>query len=126
VKLKTLFIVNAVVVIFNGIGCVLAPNMLISLYGATLNPAGANMMQYGGAWLIGIGLLTWFVRNAEESETRRGIVLALLIMYIIGVIVALLGLFSAGLNVLGWVPVGINAVLALGYGYFWFAKPKTA
>ena len=125
-KLKTLFIVNAIVVIFNGISAVLAPNTFISLYGATLNPAGANMMQFGGVWLIGIGLLTWFVRNAEESETRRGIILALLIMYILGFIVALLGLFSAGLNALGWSPVGINAVFALGYGCFWFAKPKTS
>ena len=40
------------------IGSVLAPHLFLSLFGATLGPAGAVMMQYGGAWLIGIGLLT--------------------------------------------------------------------
>ena len=125
-KLKSLFIFNAIATIIFGIGSVLAPQALISLLGATLNPAGVLMMQYGGAWLIGIGLLAWFARNAADSEARRAIVLAFLICYSIAFIVALLAQLADVLNALGWGTVALNLVLALGYGYFQFAKLDTA
>jgi hypothetical protein len=125
-KLKTLFIFNAIATTLFGIGSVLVPHTLITLFGSTLNPAGALMMQYGGVWLIGIGLLAWFARNAADSEARRAIVLAFLICYSIAFIVALLAQLAAVLNAFGWGTVALNLVLALGYGYFQFAKPGTA
>jgi hypothetical protein len=121
-KLKSLFVFNAIATIIFGVGSVLAPQALVSLFGATLNPAGALMMQYGGAWLIGIGLLAWFVRNTADSEARQAIVLAFLICYSIAFIVALLAQLAAVLNALGWGTVALNLLLALGYGYFQFAK----
>jgi glucan phosphoethanolaminetransferase (alkaline phosphatase superfamily) len=124
-KLKTLFIFNAIVTTLFGIGCVLAPQMLVNLFGSTLNPAGALMMQYGGAWLIGIGLLAWFARNSADSEARRAIVLAYLICYSIAFIVALLAQLNNVLNALGWGTVALNLVLAAGYGYFQFSRPAT-
>ena len=123
-KLKSLFIFNAIATIIFGVGSVLAPQALVSLFGATLNPAGVLMMQYGGAWLIGIGLLAWFARNAADSEARRAIVLAFLICYSIAFIVALLAQLAAVLNALGWSTVALNLLLALGYGYFQFVKPQ--
>lgn len=121
-KTRTLFVITAIIALPFGIGSVLAPKAFLSLYGATLGPAGSLMMQFGGAWLIGIGLLTWFVRNVAEYEVQRGIVLAFLVMYIVGVGVALLGQFSGVLNALGWLIVGINAFLAMGYGYALFTR----
>lgn len=124
-KLKTLFIFNAVATIIFGIGSVLAPDTLMNLFGSTLNPAGALMMQYGGVWLIGIGLLAWFARNSVNSDARRAIVLAFVICYSIAFIVALLGQLNNVLNAFGWGTVALNLVLALGYGYFQFVKPVT-
>lgn len=125
-KLKSLFIFNAIATIIFGIGSVLAPQVFISLFGASLNPAGLLMMQYGGTWLIGIGLLAWFARNAAHSETRRAIILAFLICYSIAFFVALLAQFDNVLNAFGWGMVALNFLLALGYGYFLFVKPGTA
>ena len=124
-KLKSLFVFNAITAIIFGVISVLTPQALVSLFGATLNPAGMLMMQYGGAWLIGIGLLAWFARNAADSEARRAIVLAYLICYGIAFIVALLAQLDAVLNSLGWGTVALNLLLAVGYGYFQFAKPGT-
>jgi len=122
-RLKTLFIFNAITTLLFGIGSVLAPHTLVNLFGSTLNPAGALMMQYGGAWLIGIGLLAWFARNSADSDARKAIVLAFLICYGIAFIVALLAQLNNVLNVFGWGTVALNLVLVLGYGYFQFAKP---
>ena len=122
-KLKYLFIFNAIATIMFGIGSVLIPQTLVTIFGSTLNPAGVLMMQYGGVWLIGLGLLAWFARNANDSQARKAIILAFLICYSIAFIVALLAQLNTVLNAFGWGTVGLNLVLALGYGYFQFAKP---
>lgn len=117
-KLKYLFIFNAIATIIFGIGSVLIPQTLVTIFGSTLNPAGVLMMQYGGVWLIGLGLLAWFARNATDSQARKAIILAFLICYSIAFVVALLAQLNAVLNAFGWGTVGLNLVLALGYGYF--------
>ena len=83
------------------------------------------MMQYGGVWLIGIGLLAWFARNSAASEARKAIVVAFLICYSIAFIVALIGQLNNVLNAFGWGTVALNFVLAIGYSYFQFMKPTT-
>jgi cytosine/uracil/thiamine/allantoin permease len=123
-KLKVLFVANTIVSVPFGIGSVLAPHLFLSLFGATLGPAGAVMMQYGGAWLIGLGLLTWFSRNEAESKVGRGIALALLVAYLVALVVSLLGQVAGVLNILGWMPVAIQAFFTAGFGYSLVAGPK--
>ena len=123
-KLKTLFIANTVVSVPFGIGSVLAPHLFLSLFGATLGPAGAVMMQYSGAWLIGLGLLTWFTRNAAGSEAGRGIGWALLLAYCVAFVVSLRGQLAGTLNVLGWMPVAIQAFFAVSLGYTLLAERR--
>jgi hypothetical protein len=125
-KLKVLFIANTVVSAPFGIGSVLAPHLFLSLFGATLGPAGAVMMQYGGAWLIGLGLLTWFTRNAAESEAGRGIAGALLVAYLVALVVSVLGQLAGALNALGWLPVLIQAFFVAGLGYNLLAERRAA
>ena len=61
-------------------------------------------------------------RNAEASQARKAIVLALSIGYGIGFIVALIGQLGGVVNTLGWLTVAIYLLLALGFGYFQFTK----
>jgi hypothetical protein len=126
VKLRHLFIANAVVSLPFGVGCVLVPHLFLSLFGAELGPAGALMMQYGGAWLIGIGLLTWFTREAAESGTGRSIALALLVAYAVAFLVSLLGQLAGVLNLLGWMPVAIQLFFVAGLGYSLLARRNVA
>ena len=116
-KLKTLFIANTIVSVPFGIGSVLMPRLFLSLFGATLGPAGALMMQYSGAWLIGIGLLTWLVRDAAASKMGQRVALALLAAYLAAFVVSLLGQLAGVLNALGWMPVAIQAFFAGSLGY---------
>jgi hypothetical protein len=71
-------------------------------------------------------VLAWFARNTPDSETRRAIVLAMLVEHALGLIVALWGQLSGVVNALGWSTVGIYLLLTAGYGYFLLAKPATA
>ena len=125
-KLSTLLVINAIVALLYGISFVLAPAIVLSMYGLTQGPSEALTGQYFGLSLIAIGLLTWLARNATDSAAQRTIILALLISDTIGVIVSVVGTVSGPMSAFGWSAVVIYLFLALGYAYFQFMKPSAS
>ena len=123
-KLNYLMIVSAVVYAIFGIAFVLAPGFVLSLYGGmSMEPLTDHLF---GAALIGFAVLNVFARNAKEGEALRSIILANLVFNTIGFIVILLPQLSGVVNALGWSTVVISLLLALGFAYFQFMKPKAA
>jgi tetrahydromethanopterin S-methyltransferase subunit C len=116
-KLKGLLMVNAVVFGASGLCALLFPEAVLSLYGVISGPEVMLMSQYAGMGSITIGLLAWLARNVKDVKAQRAIILSLLITYIIGVIVSVLGTIS-GLMKIGWAVVGLYLVFASAYGYF--------
>ena len=125
-KLKTLFIINAVIAIVYGICFVLVPSRVLLIYGLVAGPAETLLGQFFGVALIGIGLITWLARNVTDANALGAIVLALLISDIIGVIVSLIGTVTGVMNVFGWSAVIIYLFFTIGFTYFRFRKPTTA
>ena len=123
-KLSTLMIVKAVVCLAFGVLLVAIPGPLMSLYGITLDQGGIFMARLYGASLLGNLMLTWFSRNDPGSEALSAAVLGLFVYDAVGLIVALIAMFSGVMNALGWSVVAIYLVMTAGYGYFQFAKPS--
>lgn len=123
-KLKTLFIINAVISLLFGLSFVLGPETLMSYYDITLTTGGIVIARLFGAALIGYAVLSWFAKAAGDSEARQAIVLSLFIGDTVGFIVALIAQLTGAVNTLGWSTVIIYLLLALGFAYFHFMKPK--
>ena len=124
-KLSVLMIINAIVAVVFGIAFVLVPAQSVSFYGVAADEPLKLTAQLFGAALIGFALLTWFARNATESDARKAIVLALFISDGIGFVVSLIAQLGGVLNALGWLNVGIYLLLALGFAYFQFMSPTS-
>ena len=123
-KLSTMMIINAVVAAVFGVTFVLVPSQGISLYGIEeASEILILILRLMGASFIGFAILTWSARNASDSDARRAIVLALMVSDGIGFIAALIAQLADVVNSLGWSTVAIYLLLALGFGYFQFAKP---
>jgi len=123
-KLKTLMIIKSVVCLAFGVLFLASPSFLYSIFGASLSE-GAGIFaarEYGSA-LIGTMLLTWFARNVGESQARQAIVLYLFVYDALGAVITVIATLSGVLNPLGWSVVALYLLLAIGFGYFWFAKP---
>jgi hypothetical protein len=125
-SLKTLMIIKAVICLTFGVLLLAVPGFTYSLFGADLNDAGLFAAREYGAALIGALCLTWYARNAAESQARRAIILDLFIYDAIGVVISLIAIFTGLFNLLGWGLVAIYLFFAVGYGYFWFKKPASA
>ncbi len=122
-KLGTLMRINVILAAGFGVALVLVPGQLLSLYGLEATAALKYVGGALGAAFVVFAVLTWSARNADDSAARRAIVLALLIGDAVGFVVVLLGQLNNVVNALGWSTVAIYLLLALGYGYFQFAKP---
>ncbi len=125
-KFRVLMIIKAVVCLALGVPILLAPVFLYSLFGATLNPGGVFAAREYGASLIGNLMLTWFARNAIESELRKAIALALCVYDAIGFVVTLIAQLSGVLGPLGWFAAAIYLFFAIGFGYFLMPQKKVA
>jgi hypothetical protein len=125
-KFQTLMIIKAVVCLALGVPILLAPVFLYSLFGASLNAGGIFAAREYGASLIGNLMLTWFARNAIESDARRAIALDLCIYDAIGFVVTLIAQFAGVLGPLGWFAAAIYLFFAIAFGFFLMPQRKVA
>ena len=117
-KFQTLMIIKAIVCLSLGVPILLVPVFLYSLFGASLNSGGIFAAREYGASLIGNLMITWFARNAVQSETRRAVILGLCVYDAIGFVITLIAQFSGALGPLGWFAAAIYLFFTVGFGYF--------
>ena len=122
-KLKYWMAAKAIVEVIFGIGFVLLPVALGSLFGMTLDPGGALMARlFGTAFIFG-SIVLWLARNLTESDVAaRAIIIAVVVSNTIGFIVTLIASLSGVWNALGWLPVALYLVFGLAFAYFLFFK----
>ena len=121
-KLNTFMMIAAIVALIFGLGFIIAPASSLTLYGTSTNVTGEFLGRYLGSSFLGIAFLTWLVRNAPASPTRRAVLMALFANMVLGFAVALWDKFAGGGNALIWLNVAIYLLLAIGFGYFAFMK----
>jgi hypothetical protein len=124
-KLHTVMVLNAIAGIVFGLGFILSPAQTLLLYGHASSAVLSYMTQLLGAALLSFGVLTWAARNSPDSEARRAILLALVMGYAIGFVLALIAQIKGVDNVLGWSTVVTYLSLALAFGYFRFVRPAS-
>ena len=121
-KFNTFMAIAAVIAFVFGLGFLLFPAESMSFYGLTLEAAGQWLGRYFGSAFIGISVLTWLARNAEQGEALRAIVLGDFVLSATGLVVAILdGIYGPG-NALLWSTAVIYLFLTVGFGYFQFVK----
>lgn len=134
-KTETILAVNAFTFIGLGIAFALYGPLMITFFG--IQETGGDGLIYWyvasfarlfGAALFGFGFLIWAARSLVEtspagSRERRGLLLALLIACLMGLIVTLTQQFSVWLSPAGWIAAAIFFLLTFGYGYLLATKP---
>ena len=118
--IQNMFLVNSAVSVFFSLALLIIPTAMLELFGMSTGPTDKLLIQFFGAQLLGAGLITFFGLNTKELRSQRSLTLSFFITDGIGFIVALGGMLTNGMNVLGWVIALVYLLLALGFGYFQF------
>jgi hypothetical protein len=116
--LSTFMIIKAVSSIVIGGVLLVNPGLFLTMVGISNSQGAAIYGRFYGAACIGIFLLTWFARNAEESLARWAIILDLCVYDAIGFFVTLVFLLLGEVNPYGWLFAAVYLFFAISFGYF--------
>ena len=124
-KLRTFFILDAIVSLLVALGFLLGPTTLLKFFGLSTGKTELMLTQLIGAALVGFGALAWFGKDAEDLPAIQGITASLLIFSAIGFVVTLLAVLAQVTRAGSfWVLVLLFLLSAGGYAYFQFAGPR--
>ncbi|MEK6754544.1 MAG: hypothetical protein AABZ02_00165 [Bacteroidota bacterium] len=123
-KLRHLFAINIIFAAFFGLGCSFFPNQMFQMYGLTPDAGGVWVTRLAGGSLLGFATLMCFGWKSAPAEARRAIALALLIQDVIGLMASMEIQLSGAVGAIGWSSPALYLMLALGYAYFLFIKPR--
>lgn len=118
--LKTTFLVHFIVALLFGLGFLLIPSTVGSIYG--MNVQEPEIYRLLGGAMLGFAISSWLSYQATSWESVRIVVIMELVWTILGTLVMLYALLLAGFPALGWVNAIILAAFAIAFGRFYFQK----
>lgn len=126
VKLNNIFIANAIIALIFGLGFVLLPGLILSLYGFDLkeNVEASTLARLLGADFLGYAALAWFGKDLQGNAPKRVILIVLLVSFAIGTIGALIPKITGHFNILWWSTIAVYLTFSAIYTYFLLFQTK--
>ncbi|MDD2921367.1 MAG: hypothetical protein PHQ36_03705 [Anaerolineales bacterium] len=120
---RLMFIVNAIAAAIFGAAFLFVPQTMMRFFGVndSINVVAALVMArfFGGALMV-IAALLWFLKDSVKNlqKTQSAV---LMISSVGGFILTIVGMAASKvIRDMGWIPLTIYVVLALGYAYLVF------
>ena len=114
-NMRAVLTVNAILAVLHGIGFILAPSLLLSLYQVPPSPGASLMGQLFGAQLLVVAIICWKGRDFSSTSALSALVVAGLVPNVAGAIIGVMGILGGAMGTMGWLGVMIYAGLALAY-----------
>jgi len=114
---KLFLAISAVIALLYGIAFILIPNVLLSAYGVQSNPSAVLGFRYFGVTLLGLGLITWLVRESRDWTALRGVLIGLAVGDAVGTVLSIWATLAGLMNGMGWSAVLIYLILLVGCVY---------
>jgi hypothetical protein len=122
-RLKFWMVAKSIVVAIFGIGFLLIPRIMASVYGMTFDDTGTLMARLFGGGFIFEAIVLYLSRNTDRNDVaNRAIVIGVVASNLIGFVVCLLATLAGTWNALGWLSVALYLVFGAVFAYFLFLK----
>ncbi len=105
-----------------GAGLLIAPALLLSLYGMRLDATATLLARLFGAACLGLGAVQFFARNAPRGSLQSLLVGVCAVADLIGFAVALIAQLTGVMDLMGWGVVAIYAFAGFGFGLTWIKE----
>jgi hypothetical protein len=112
--------------IVTGLAALLAPMTIASVFGVTLNEAGAYETRLLGTAYLGYAVLLWFAREVRDVTAQRAIALGNFVSWTLGMVVTAAGIVTGNAGPQTWSLVAVGVAFAVAWGYFSFVDRTEA
>ena len=117
-KLGTFISIHSILLFLFGLGFLLVPAWMLSIYDTSTNSTGLITARVFGIGNIQLSIIMWTSRNYVGSKTMKTLVLLLFLGNALAFMLALQAQISGVFNVLGWTNVALYLLFTIGYGHF--------
>ena len=100
-----------------GLGLLLLPAPFMSVYGVSLDAGGQMMARILGSALASLAVMFWMYR-AHDAGSARPVMLTGFLYNLVDLGVVLTATLAGTMSAMGWGPVVLHLILAVGFGYF--------
>ncbi len=120
--IRTFFTIISVIGIVFGVGFLLVPEQIGSIYGWKETPDIQLAGRFYGGTLLAWALIGWFARDFRDAAVLRGLLIPCVIGFTAGLAVTVFGILSGIINALAWSTALIYLFGAVGSIYFLMAR----
>ncbi len=117
-KRNVFLMISTVVFGAFGLGLLLVPHLVASIYGSSLNVGGEISARLMGASLIGYALMNFWLCEAEDSATLTAFLRGNAAFNGIALVLTLSFTVSGMWGTVGWSAVVMHALFGAGYVYY--------
>jgi hypothetical protein len=115
VRSNTVFLLAAVLALAFGIGFLLMPDLVLSVYALSSDAPSVLMARFFGVALLQVGVTLWLLKETRDGATQRGLAVGGAFGAVAGIVVSLMGTLAGTVNAMGWSVVAIYALLLVAY-----------
>lgn len=123
-RAKPAFIFLALAAAIFGLMFTFVPTFALSIFNLDLSSDGIFLVRLFGAALIGYGVIAWFTKEADPSETRRHIILGETIHSATATLIFVLGLIQGIGNLVLLLPFIVHLSLTLWFGLLYLKRVR--
>jgi len=123
---RILFVINSIIAFLLGLGFLFVPSRVLDQLGTEARVPELQLARFFGSAMITIGLLLWLAKDVTDANVQKRLGVAMVVGSVLVLIVTVIGVspMSGVIRANGWVAMLVYALLALGYGYLVFLKPR--
>lgn len=121
-KMRTLFIINAVIQFFFAMGFMLVPSVVLGLFGTQTDVTGITLARVAGGLIFTLAIISWLGKDldsaAQDAIAWGGVFFA----HFQAGIFTLFAILSGTFNALAWSAVLMDAFFVIAF--FWVRGNK--
>lgn len=122
--IRLYFAIAAIILILYGLGFLLIPAEMASLYGV---PPEAHITMTARFWasaLLALGVINWLARDFQNWTAMRAVLIGGVVDLVVAILVAIWSTTQGLVNSLAWGSTIVNILLLLAALYFLFTGSR--
>jgi hypothetical protein len=116
-KMRTLFLINAVFQLIFGLGLLFAPAALLSIFGTQTDVTGITLAHVAGGVIFSLAIISWLGKDLEGSAQDAIAWGGVFFAHLQAGIFTLLAILNGIFNALAWSAVVMDAPFVIAF--FW-------